>query len=109
MIGGASILYAAALLVTALVTNTAAVLPVLVAAGMAWLVILVHVNASMQLLLPGSVRALGLAIYQITFETSGGGVGALSAEGATDGEEHARLTMEVGWQVDGGSYQWRGT
>jgi MFS family permease/heme-degrading monooxygenase HmoA len=67
MIGGASLLYAGALLVTALVTSTAAVLPVLVAAGMAWLVILVHVNASMQLLLPGWVRARGLAIYQITF------------------------------------------
>jgi Transmembrane secretion effector len=67
MIGGASLIYAGALLVTALVTSTAAVLPVLVAAGMAWLVILVHVNASMQLLLPGWVRARGLAIYQITF------------------------------------------
>ena len=59
-----------ALLVTALVTSTAAVLPVLVAAGMAWLVILVHVNASMQLLLPGWVRARGLAIYQSIMDTN---------------------------------------
>ena len=64
---GASALYTVALLVTGLVTNTAAVVAVLVAAGMAWLAILVHVNASMQLLLPAWVRARGLAIYQLTF------------------------------------------
>ncbi|HUE38144.1 MAG TPA: MFS transporter [Candidatus Binatia bacterium] len=67
MVAGASALYAAALLVTGLVTNTAAVLVMLVGAGMAWLAILVHVSASMQLLLPAWVRARGLAIYQLAF------------------------------------------
>jgi predicted MFS family arabinose efflux permease len=67
IVGGASGVYAVGLLVTGTVTNTAVVLVVLVAAGMAWLAILVHVSASMQLLLPGWVRGRGLAIYQIAF------------------------------------------
>jgi MFS family permease len=67
IVAGASGLYAVALLVTGLVTNTAVVLVVLVAAGMAWLAILVHINASMQLLLPAWVRARGLAISQLAF------------------------------------------
>ena len=67
MIGGASLLYAGALAATGMLASTAAVLPFLVVAGMAWLTILVHVTASMQLLLPGWVRARGLSIYQLTF------------------------------------------
>ena len=67
LVGGASIVYGAALATTALVTNVAAVVFALSAAGLAWLTVLVHVNASMQLFLPAWVRARGLAVYQLTF------------------------------------------
>jgi MFS family permease len=67
LVAAASAVYAFALVVTGLVPNTAVVLVVLVGAGMAWLAILVHVNASMQLLLPAWVRARGLAVYQLAF------------------------------------------
>jgi MFS family permease len=40
---------------------------VLVPAGIAWVMVLSSVNASMQLFLPGWVRARGLAVYQMVF------------------------------------------
>ena len=39
----------------------------LVPAGMAWVTVLSSINATMQLFLPGWVRARGLGVYQIVF------------------------------------------
>ncbi|HEV3504361.1 MAG TPA: MFS transporter, partial [Actinomycetes bacterium] len=72
----ASLVYAAALLVVALVDSPAAVTIVLFAAGAAWLAVLANLNATMQLFLPGWVRARGLSTYQIVF-VGGQGVAAL--------------------------------
>jgi MFS family permease len=64
---GASIVYAVSLTVAGLVPNSVAVIVSLVGAGFAWLTVLVHSNASMQLALPHWVRARGLSVYQLTF------------------------------------------
>jgi len=72
----ASLVYAAALLVVALVANPVAVTVLLFAAGAAWLAVLANLNAAMQLFLPGWVRARGLSTYQIVF-VGGQGVAAL--------------------------------
>jgi MFS family permease len=72
----ASVVYAVALLVVALVDNLAAVTLVLLAAGAAWLAVMANLNATMQLFLPGWVRARGLSTYQIVF-VGGQGVAAL--------------------------------
>jgi MFS family permease len=72
----ASLVYAAALLVVALVDSPAAVTVVLFAAGAAWLAVMANLNATMQLFLPGWVRARGLSTYQIVF-VGGQGVAAL--------------------------------
>ena len=72
----ASLVYGAALVAVALVDNPAAVTVVLLAAGAAWLAVLASLNATMQLFLPGWVRARGLSTYQIVF-VGGQGVAAL--------------------------------
>ncbi|KGI66865.1 major facilitator transporter [Mycolicibacterium rufum] len=59
--------FAAATAVLALVPNFAAVLAALVVGGAAWLLSLSTLNASMQLSLPGWVRARGLSVYQLIF------------------------------------------
>jgi len=63
----ASLVYAGALAVLALVRIEALVVAALVPAGTAWIAVLSSVNASVQLFLPGWVRARGLAAYQIVF------------------------------------------
>ncbi|HEV3013617.1 MAG TPA: MFS transporter, partial [Actinomycetota bacterium] len=63
----ASLVYAVALVVVALVANPAAVTVVLFAAGAAWLAVMASLNATMQLFLPGWVRARGLSTYQVVF------------------------------------------
>ncbi|MEV6344566.1 MFS transporter [Actinoplanes sp. NPDC051851] len=67
MIVGSGLVYGAALLVTALVPNRFAVVPALVAAGLAWMMLVSRMNAAMQLALPNWVRARALAIYQLVF------------------------------------------
>jgi hypothetical protein len=62
-----TVAYAAALAVLALVRHPVAVFAALVPAGMAWVAVLSSVNASVQLFLPGWVRARGLAAYQVVF------------------------------------------
>lgn len=59
--------FAAATAVLALVNNFAVVLIALVFGGTAWLLCLSTLNASMQLSLPGWVRARGLSVYQLIF------------------------------------------
>jgi MFS family permease len=65
--GSASAIYAAVLIVAAFVPRVAIVVPSLVVAGAAWIVVLVEFNASLQIFLPNWVRARGLSIYQLTF------------------------------------------
>jgi MFS family permease/quinol monooxygenase YgiN len=72
----ASLVYAASLVVVALVDNAAAVTAALFAAGAAWLAVMASLNATMQLFLPGWVRARGLSTYQIVF-VGGQGLAAL--------------------------------
>ncbi|MCV7433393.1 MFS transporter [Mycolicibacterium bacteremicum] len=62
--------------VLALVDSFAAVMVALVFGGTAWLLCLSTLNASMQLSLPGWVRARGLSVYQLTF-MGGQAVGSL--------------------------------
>ncbi|KWX57151.1 MFS transporter [Mycobacterium sp. NAZ190054] len=68
--------FALATAVLALVHNFAAVLAGLVIGGTAWLLTLSTLNASMQLSLPGWVRARGLSVYQLIF-MGGQAVGSL--------------------------------
>jgi MFS family permease len=68
LIVAASLMFAAALVVTALVRVPAVVIVALVPVGVAWIAVLSSVNAAMQMFLPGWVRARGLSIYQmVTF------------------------------------------
>jgi MFS family permease len=63
----AGILYAATLAVVILVPNFAAALATLVLSGLAWMAITSTLQAEMQLVLPGWVRARGMAIYVVIF------------------------------------------
>ncbi|GAA4589699.1 MFS family permease [Actinoplanes octamycinicus] len=66
-----------ALLVVALVPVALAVVPALVAAGAAWMMLVSRMNAAMQLNLPNWVRARALAIYQLVF-AGGQALGAVA-------------------------------
>ena len=68
--------YGLALLVVATVASTVVVVPVLVAAGLAWMIQVSRMNASLQLFLPNWVRARGFAVYQVVF-AGGQAAGAL--------------------------------
>ncbi len=59
--------YGLALLVVATVANTFVVGSVLVAAGLAWMIQVSRMNASLQLFLPNWVRARGFAVYQVVY------------------------------------------
>jgi MFS family permease len=63
----AGLVYAAALIVIALVPSPFAVGGVLVAAGLAWMTQVSRMNASLQLFLPNWVRARGFGLYQVVF------------------------------------------
>jgi MFS family permease len=63
----AAVGFAASTVVLALVPYFAAVLVGLVFGGASWLLCLSTLNASMQLSLPGWVRARGLSVYQLIF------------------------------------------
>ncbi|MGV0744015.1 MFS transporter [Mycolicibacterium sp. XJ870] len=63
----AAVGFAAATVILALVHHEGVVLVALVLGGMAWLLALSTLNASMQLSLPAWVRARGLSVYQLVF------------------------------------------
>jgi MFS family permease len=63
----ASCTYAGAMAVAAAVRNPVAVAVALVPAGTAWVGVLAHTNAEVQMFLPRWVRARGLGTYQIVF------------------------------------------
>jgi MFS family permease len=65
MVLAASLIYAAALVVTVLSRSLALTIVVLLPAGVAWIAFLANVNAALQLFLPRWVRARGLAVYQM--------------------------------------------
>ncbi|MGV0836736.1 MFS transporter [Mycolicibacterium thermoresistibile] len=67
LLGVAAVGFAAATAIAALVPNVVVVLLGLVVGGMAWLLALSTLNASMQLSLPGWVRARGLSVYLLIF------------------------------------------
>jgi len=67
LIGGVGVLYALTLIVTGVSRETVLVLAVLPPAGLAWLATIVSVVGALQQLLPGWVRARGLAVYQLVF------------------------------------------
>jgi MFS family permease len=73
----ASLVEAAALVVAVGVGSFPVVVAALVPAGMAWLTVLSSINASMQLFLPGWVRARGLAFHQLVL-FGGQALGALA-------------------------------
>jgi MFS family permease len=72
----AGLVFAAGMLVVALVRTPAVVAAALVPAGLAWLAVLATLNATMQLFLPNWVRARGLSVYQVVF-LGGQGIAAL--------------------------------
>jgi MFS family permease len=76
LIGGASLVYALALLTLALVTNVPLVVAVLLLAGAAWLAVLASLGAAMQMFLPVWVRARGLSAHTVVF-VGGQAVGAI--------------------------------
>jgi MFS family permease len=62
-----ALLYAAALVVIILVASFALALVMLVLSGVAWMAMTSTLQAEMQLVLPGWVRARGMALYTVTF------------------------------------------
>lgn len=79
--------FAGATVVLATVHVLAAVLAALVVGGVAWLLTMSTLNASMQLSLPAWVRARGLSVYQLVF-TGSQAIGSLVwgvVAGATSG------------------------
>jgi MFS family permease len=70
------VVYGLALLVVGSVADAFVVVPVLVAAGLAWMVQVSRMNASLQLFLPNWVRARAFAVYQVVF-AGGQAAGAL--------------------------------
>jgi predicted MFS family arabinose efflux permease/quinol monooxygenase YgiN len=70
----ASALYAASLAGVVLVPSLPLAIVLLLLGGLAWVAILSEVNASLQLFLPGWVRARGLSVYQmVLFGSQGAG------------------------------------
>ena len=67
LIGGCSLLYAAAMVVLALTRWPVLAFVVLLAAGACWLAVLSTLNALAQLVLPRWVRARALATYTVVF------------------------------------------
>jgi MFS family permease len=63
----AGVLYAATLAIIILISSFAAALATLVVNGLAWMAITSTLQAEMQLVLPGWVRARGMAIYVVIF------------------------------------------
>ncbi|MGV9676839.1 MFS transporter [Nocardia sp. NPDC003482] len=72
----AAVLFAVATLAAASVPVAGIVLVALVFGGFSWLTALSTLNSTMQLLLPGWVRARGLSVYQLVF-MGGQAVGSL--------------------------------
>jgi MFS family permease len=75
LIGGASLVYALALLTLALVTNVPLVVAALLLAGAAWLAVMASLGAAMQMFLPVWVRGRGLSAHTVVF-VGGQAVGA---------------------------------
>ncbi len=99
-----SLAYAASMALLVLVPNVAVAVAVLLVAGIAWLAILSSINATLQLFLPGWVRARGLAIYLIVFfgsQAAGAAVWGLAGEqfGLTATFIGAAVLMVVGAAV----------
>jgi MFS family permease len=63
----ATALFAVCLILLALLPSLAAVLPVLLIAGVGWIWVIALLNGSIQSFLPAWVRSRGLSIYQIVF------------------------------------------
>ncbi|WP_148307969.1 MFS transporter [Actinoplanes friuliensis] len=80
----AGIGFAVVLTVLALGRSEAVVVAALLPAGIAWVMVLSSVNASMQLFLPNWVRARGLAVYQMIF-AGAQAAGALAWGALSDG------------------------
>ncbi|WP_333776206.1 MFS transporter [Streptomyces sp. IBSBF 3136] len=76
LLGAASVAYALGGLACATLHSWALVAVLLLLAGFGWLVSLSTLNTTLQLALPGWVRARGLAVYVMVF-IGGQGVGAL--------------------------------
>jgi hypothetical protein len=80
MIAAAGVVYAVALVAVVVPRNTAVIVAALLAAGFAWMAVLSHINAELQLFLPAWVRARGLSIYQmVLFGSQGIGAAAWGA------------------------------
>lgn len=65
LLAASGIVFAVALAVVVLISNTIVVLIVLLLAGVAWVAFLSTINAELQLFLPAWVRARGLSVYQM--------------------------------------------
>ena len=65
MLMGASAIYALVLVLLVVAPSYLVAMLVLLPAGLAWIAVLSHVNAELQLFLPGWVLARGLSVYQM--------------------------------------------
>lgn len=68
VVAAATLTFVAAALVLGFVRSTPVVALALVFAGLAWIAVLSSLNASMQIALPGWVRARGMATYLLVFQ-----------------------------------------
>ena len=67
VLAAAGLLYAATLMVIALVPSFLAAIAALVLSGLAWMAVTSTLQAELQLMLPAWVRARGVAVYMVTF------------------------------------------
>jgi MFS family permease len=102
MIAVTGLAHGLALLVTALVPNRFVVTPVLVVAGLAWMMLVSRMNVAMQLNLPNWVRARALAIYQLVF-AGGQALGAF-AWGAVRRDLRPAADLRAGGRPDAGGH-----
>jgi predicted MFS family arabinose efflux permease len=65
MLMGASVIYALTLVLLITAPSLLVAVLVLLPAGLAWIAVLSHINAELQLFLPGWVLARGLSVYQM--------------------------------------------
>lgn len=65
MLAAASAVYAAALALLVVAPGIVVAVLVLLPAGAAWMAVLSHINAELQLFLPAWVRARGMSVYQM--------------------------------------------
>ena len=109
LVGAASVVLAAATAALVLVRNPFAIGVALLVGGVAWLSTMANLNTTAQMVLPAWVRARGLSVYVLVFQSC---IAAGSAGWGLVAERlgvRAALTLAAAWLMLalGASFRWR--